>query len=129
MFATIVEEGLLIIVFLGPLQLDGGKKNAASIPDCVISQLRLWNLDLYKSVAFGSDGANNIVGSQTGVSTIFKGFNPFLLVCHCVAHRPNLDVLDAAKTPDCKVISIEIDVLINFIFSFFFRNPGSANMH
>ena len=48
MFVTIVEEGLPKIVFLGLLQLDGGKKDSASIFDCVISQLRLWDLDLCK---------------------------------------------------------------------------------
>jgi hypothetical protein len=37
MFATIVEKGLPKTVFLGLLQLDGGKKNYASIFYCVIS--------------------------------------------------------------------------------------------
>ena len=69
MFATIVEEGLPKTIFLGLLQLDGGKKDSTSIFYCVISQLRLWNLDLCKLLAFGSDGASNIVGSQTGIST------------------------------------------------------------
>jgi hypothetical protein len=69
MFATIVEEGLPKIVFLGLLQLDGGKKDSASIFDCVISQLRLWNLDLCKLLIFDSDGANNMVDFQTGVLT------------------------------------------------------------
>ena len=41
MFATIVEEGLPKTVFLGWLQLDGGKKYFTSIFDCVISQLWL----------------------------------------------------------------------------------------
>ena len=45
LFATIIEEGLHITVFLGLLQLDGDKKDASLIFDCVISQLRLWNLD------------------------------------------------------------------------------------
>ena len=69
MFAIIVEEGLPKTIFLGLLQLDGDKKNSASIFYCVISQLRLWDSDLCKLVAFGSDGANNMVGSQTGIST------------------------------------------------------------
>jgi hypothetical protein len=68
MFATIVEENLSKIVFLRLLQLDGGKKDSASIFNFVISQLRLWDLNLYKLLAFGSDGASNMVGSQPGVS-------------------------------------------------------------
>ena len=51
-----------------------------------------------------------------------KEVNPFLLACHCVAHRTNLVALDAAKTPDCKVLSTEIDVLINSISSFFHKS-------
>jgi len=41
MFATIVEEGLPMTVFLDLLQLEGGKKDAATIFSCVVSQL--WN--------------------------------------------------------------------------------------
>jgi hypothetical protein len=37
MFATIVKEDLPITVFLGLLQLEGGKKDSASIFDCIIS--------------------------------------------------------------------------------------------
>ena len=123
MFATIVEEGLPKTVFLGLLQLEGGKKDSVSIFDCVISQLQLWDLDLYKLLAFGSDGASSMVNSQTGVSTrLRKEVNSFLLACHCVAHRTNLAALDAAKIPDCKVLSTEIDVLINSISSSFYKS-------
>ena len=86
----------------------------------MIFQLRLWNLDLCKLLAFGSNEANNIMGFQTCVSTgLRKEVNPFLLACHCIVHRINFVALDVAKTPDYKVLSIEIDVLINLILSFF----------
>ena len=63
-----------------------------------------------------------MVGSQTGVSIrLRKEVNSFLFVCCCVAHRTNLTTLDVANTPDCKVLSTEIDVLINFISSFFYK--------
>ena len=45
----------------------------------------------------------------------------FILACHCVAHRTNLVALDAAKTSDCNILSIEIDVLINPLSSFFHK--------
>ena len=41
MFATIVEDGLPKTVFLGLLEVDGGKKKFASIFYCMIYQLRL----------------------------------------------------------------------------------------
>ena len=103
--------------------MDGGKKDSASIFDYVISQLRLWDLDLCKLLAFGSDGASSMLGSQTGVLTrLRKEVNSFLLDCHCVAHGTNLAALDVAKTLDCKVLSTEIDVLINSISSFFHKS-------
>jgi hypothetical protein len=78
---------------------------------------------LCKLLAFGSDRANNMVDFQIGVSTrLRKEVNPSLLSCHCVAHRMNLAALDAAKTPDYKVLSTEIDVLINSISSFFHKS-------
>ena len=123
MFSTIIEEDPSKTIFLGMLQLDGSKKNYASIFYCVISHLRLWDLDLCKLVAFSSGGANNMVGSQTDVSTrIHKVINLFLLACHCVTHHTNLIVLDVAKIPYCKVLSTEIDILINLISSFFHKS-------
>ena len=69
-----------------------------------------------------------MVGFQTGVSTrLRKEVNPFLLACHCVAHRTNFVALDAFKTPNCKILSTEIDVLINSILNFF-TNLVSASM-
>ena len=102
--------------------MDGGKKKIAIIFYCVIFHLRLWNLDLCKLLAFGSNGASIMVGSQTGVSTrLYEEANPFLLVCHYVAHRTNLAALDVAKTPDCKVLSFKTYVLINSISRFFLQ--------
>ena len=69
-----------------------------------------------------------MVGSQTGVSTrLHKKINPFFLACHCVIHRTNLIILDVVKTPYCKILSIEIDVLISSISSFF--NKSSKRKH
>ena len=71
-------------------------------------------------MGFGNDGTNNMMGSQTSVATrLHKEVNPFLLACHYVAHHTNLATLNVPKTLDCKVLSIEIDVLIDSISSFF----------
>jgi hypothetical protein len=79
-------------------------------------------------VAFGSDGASTMVGSHGGVATkLKKNLNPFILSCHCVAHRTNLASLDASKTSDCKVISDEVDRILNAIASYF--NSSSKRKH
>ena len=127
-FASIVEEGLPVTLFLGLLQIPGSKKDATVIFDTLISHLRTWELDLCKFVAFGSDGASTMVGSQGGVATKIRlQVNPFLISCHCVAHRTNLAALDAAKAPDCKSLSAEVDSLLNSISSFF--NKSSKRKH
>ena len=64
-FATIVEEGLPITLFLGLLQIKDDKKDATVIFDTLLSHLQVWELDLCKFVAFGSDGASTI-GWQPG---------------------------------------------------------------
>jgi len=46
----------------------------------------------------------------------------FLLACHCIAHRTNLAALNVVNTPDCKVLSTKIDVLINSISIFFHKS-------
>lgn len=42
---------------------------------------------LSKVVGFGSDGAAVMLGSKNGVATKLREVNPFLLSCHCIAHR------------------------------------------
>lgn len=72
-------------------------------------------------MAFGSDGTNNMVDCQTGVSTwLCNDMNLFLLICHCVVHSTNLVTLDVAKAPNCKILSIKVDSLIKFNLRFFF---------
>ena len=64
-----------------------------------------------------------MVGSHIGVSTqIRKEVKMFFLACHCVDYRTNRVALDVAKTPDRKVFSTEINVLINFISGFFHKS-------
>jgi len=82
-FATIVEEVLPVTVFIGLLQLDSSKNDIGPIFDYVVSQLQLWELDLYKFITFSSDEASSMVGCHTSVSTqLCTEVNPFLLACH-----------------------------------------------
>jgi len=119
-FATIIEEGVHVIFFLGLLKIEGEKLDVNVIFYCLINHLKKWELDLGKFVAFGSDGTSIMMCSRSGVATKLKiKINPFLLFFHCVAYRNNLAALDASKVPNCKVISSEVDTLLNIIASFF----------
>lgn len=126
-FATIIEEGLPVTLFLGLLPIEGGKKDANVIYETLLSKLRRWELNLRKFLGFGSDGASTMTGSATGVAARLKNqVNPYLLAVHCVAHRTNLAALDAAKSPACKVMSGEVDSLLNFVASFFISLPSGS---
>ena len=104
------------------------EKDASIIFECLVNHLKIWELDLCKCVAFGSDGASTMVGSHGGVATkLKKNLNPFILSCHCVAHRTNLASLDASKASDCKVISDDVDMILNAIASYF--NSSSKRKH
>ena len=115
-----MEEGEVASVFLGLLQIADGKKDATLIYKTSLTSLKEWKLDVNKCVAFGSDGAATMVDKKTCIATQLKEkVNPFLLSCHCVAHRTNLAALDAAKKCSYEEISKEVDKMINSVASFF----------
>lgn len=66
MFGTIVKKGLPKTVSQVCYSWMAVKNT--SIFYCVISQLWLWDLYLYKLMTFDSDGASIMVRSQTGIS-------------------------------------------------------------
>ena len=61
--------------------------------------------------------------SRWSINKIKKLPKPFILSCHCVAHRTNLATLDAFKISDCNVISDEVDTILNAIV-FYFNNSS-----
>ena len=70
-FATIIEEDVSLIVFLGLFKIKGGK-NAIIIFECLVNRLRIWKLDLCKCVTFSSDGEITILGAHGGIVTRLK---------------------------------------------------------
>jgi len=69
-----------------------------------------------------------MVGSQGGVVAIIcNEINFFLLSCHYIAHCTNLAPLNVAKASACKVLSSEVDSLLNLISSFF--NKSNKHKH
>src|SRR5687768_15527989 len=45
-----------------------------------------------KIINFGSDGASNMGGNQTGIATRLKEINPFMSSIHCISHRLHLRI-------------------------------------
>jgi hypothetical protein len=66
-FATIIEEGLPVTLFLGLLQIEEDKKDSIMIYETLISSIRKWGLDLKKFVGFGSDGVSTMVGNSCNI--------------------------------------------------------------
>ena len=57
-----------------------------------------------------------MIGKQNGVAARLKDkVNPFLTSIHCVAQRTNLAAIDATKVGPCKIMSKEIDALLNSV--------------
>ena len=118
-FATFVEDGLPVSIFLGLLEIANGRKDAEEIFQKLLKYVKEWGLDLSKCVAFGSDGCSTMVGSKSGVATRLKEVSPFVVSVHCIAHRTNLATLQAAESNECKVVSSEIDKTINLLAAHF----------
>jgi hypothetical protein len=115
-FVTFVEEGLPLCVFLGLLHIEEGKKDACIIFETLTKSMKEWGLDFDKCVGFGSNGASTMIGKQDGVAARLKDkVNHFLTSIHCVAHMTNLAAIDVTKVEPCKIMSKEIDVLLNSV--------------
>ena len=99
-FATIIEEDVHVTAFLGLLKIESGK-NATVHFYVLVNHLKIWKLDLCKSVAFANDGANTMVSSYGQATTkLQKNINSFFLSCHCIAYMTNLTAFYTFKTLD-----------------------------
>lgn len=71
-------------------------------------------------VGFGADGASNMMGNRTGLTTQLKNCYPHLVVVHCLAHRMELAYKDAMK--DCNLY-MKMQMLMQGIFAFYRKSP------
>ena len=53
----------------------------------ILSYLSTNSIPLSRLVGFGSDGAADMIGKKSGVSTRLKHREPILVSIHCIAHR------------------------------------------
>ena len=71
-FATIIKECVPMTIFKGLLEIEGEKKDATIIFECLMNHLKVWELGLCMCVTFGSDGASIMVRSHGRVATRLK---------------------------------------------------------
>jgi Domain of unknown function (DUF4371) len=74
-----------------------------------------------KLIAFCSDGASTMLGSQKGVATLIKNnINPNVRIFHCMAHRLELSVRDIAESVNA--VS-HFQIFLDSLYSFYSRSP------
>jgi hypothetical protein len=71
--------------------------------------------------SFASDGASVLTGCEAGVAVqLVNSWNVYMLVCHCIAHRHALAVLDASKDND---VAEFVDLGLHSILNYFSHSP------
>ena len=114
LYARIIAGGEVSTHFLKLIHIQDGK--AETIEKALISFLDETNIPISNVTAFGSDGANVMVGRVSGVATRLKRHNPQILSIHCINHRLALGTSQAAAEVPYLVKFQEI--LVN-IFKFY----------
>lgn len=79
---------------------------------------------VYKAVKQGiaavkrEDGPSVMIGEKSGVKALLQKDFPVITVIHCVAHKLELSVLDAAKSmPYLQIFEETIKSIFNFFIS------------
>jgi hypothetical protein len=80
--------------YLGMIDLES--TTAENIYSQILSFCISNEISYHKIIHFGSDGASNMRGNQTGIATRLKKINPFMSSIHCISHRLHLAGKDAS---------------------------------
>ncbi|CAI7833557.1 unnamed protein product [Closterium sp. NIES-53] len=95
-YVHFMKEGASVCEFLTLLTVD--KCDAASLVDVLLTHLDAVGIDLSKIVGISTDGARVMTGTSNGVVARLRQRNPYLVSCHCIAHRKEaLAAKDAAE--------------------------------
>ena len=113
-FCKTIENGESITTFGANVEVKDEK--AATIVAALTEFLRNVNVPVNKVSGIGTDGANVMVGSKTGVVVRLQSENPKIVGTWCVAHRLALVCSWAAKGND--YLQIVKTALVN-IFNFY----------
>ena len=94
-YSKVCVNGQPAIVFGANVAIQDGK--AATVYKAIVDFLEMKKIPMDKVIGFASDGASVMVGRKTGVTTLLKQANPFLISIHCIAHRLALAAAGAAS--------------------------------
>ncbi|CAI7901098.1 unnamed protein product [Closterium sp. NIES-54] len=94
-YVHFMKEGASVCKFLTLLTVD--KCDAASLVDVLLTHLDAVGIDLFRIVGINTDGARVMTGTSNGVVARLRQRNPYLVSCHCIAHREALAAKDAAE--------------------------------
>lgn len=93
----------------------------------IVDSLKIeWNAFCSKLVAVSCDGASVMTGSKAGVAAILRKSQPSLLTIHCLAHRLELCIKDAAKT--VKLYDKTVSVLAMGLYYFYHNSSLNRAM-
>ncbi|CAI7823141.1 unnamed protein product [Closterium sp. NIES-53] len=87
-YVHFMKEGASVCEFLTLLTVD--KCDAASLVDVLLTHLDAVGIDLSKIFGISTDGARVMTGTSNGVVARLRQRNPYLVSCHCIAHRLEL---------------------------------------
>ena len=104
LYAHITASGKVSTHFLKLIHIADGK--AETIERALMSFLDHTNIPISNITAFGSDGANVMVGHVSGVAARLKHRNPQILSIHCINHHLVLGTSQAAA---------EVPYLVKFL--------------
>ncbi|XP_060554316.1 zinc finger protein 862-like [Ruditapes philippinarum] len=128
-FVRYCREGIISTDFIGVDSCD--KASAENIVNGLqnVVQTNLsydWNKFLLKTVAISCDGASVMVGCKGGVGAILRRQQPDMITIHCMAHRLELSLKDAAKS--VKLYEKTISVLAMGLYYFYHNSSLNRAM-
>jgi hypothetical protein len=103
--------------YLGMINLES--TTAGNIYNQILSFCTSNEISYHKIIHFGSDGASNMTGNQTGVATRLKEINPFMTSIHCISHRLHLAGKDASDEVE---YFQQYEKVLRSLYSYFSRS-------
>ena len=107
-YFKLLVDGVPTVQFGANLEVVNGKSD--TIVGAVGTYLHEMGIPIDRIAGIGTDGANVMVGSKNGVTTVLQRLNPQLIAVWCCAHRLSLVANWAAK--DVPALQNVQDVLV-----------------